>query len=288
MNYFDLHCDTILKCFDKGVDIENCGFDVSLDKADVIDNYTQVFAIFMREKYQGAEAKEAFSGYLDYFGRQTISKGPHILSIENAGNIITCPEDAARLSRSGVRIASLTWNADNPLASGCEGSGGLSELGRMAAVSLEGNGVVLDISHLSDRGSEELFELSDLPIIATHSNARRICRHKRNLDDWQIKEIIRRKGLIGINFYTIFLCDNGGAGITDLVRHCGYMLEMGAEKTLAMGSDFDGCVLPDFLSKGLSDVGTVYTTLCREFSAAVADDIFFNNAHRFFCEKVEL
>lgn len=284
MNYFDLHCDTLLRCVDSNISLDSNSLHIAFDRTGEIKQYTQLFAVFMQEKYRGLDAKARYRSCRDVFKSLELEKGPHILSIENAGYLIERPEDAAALYDDGVRVASLTWNADNPLASGCEGIGGVTPLGKMAARELEKQGIVLDISHLSDRSSGDIFENTEKAIIATHSNARKICKHKRNLEDWQIAEIVRRGGLIGINFYTLFLRDGGDATLTDLIRHVGYFLEHDCCKVLAMGSDFDGCELPEFL-RGIEDVGVIYREVEREFSTSVADDIFYNNAERFFKER---
>lgn len=105
----------------------------------------------------------------------------------------------------GVRILSLTWNKENELAGGADSETGLTALGKKAVKELEANRIVIDVSHLNNASFWELCEIAERPFHCHSLQLLDICPHKRNLDDLQIQEIIRRKGLIGINFYPIFI-----------------------------------------------------------------------------------
>lgn len=105
---------------------------------------------------------------------------------------------------------------------------------------LEKNRIVIDVSHLNTLGFWDLCEIAERPFLATHSNCFEICPHKRNLDDLQIREIIRRKGLIGINFYPIFINGESDASFQEIRRHIRHILSLGGEDVIAVGSDFDG------------------------------------------------
>ncbi len=279
MDYFDLHCDTLTRCCDGGVPFGADGWHVTARAAGGFCRYSQVFAIFIEERYKGRDALSAYRRYRKFYSEERMPKGPHILSVENAGQLITSENDISKLAGDGVRIFSLTWNSDGPLAGGCLGAGlGLTPLGRMAVRKGEGLGMLLDISHLSDRGAEQLFSMAQGPVLATHSNARSVCRHPRNLDDWQIDEIIRRGGLIGLNLHDPFLRDGGGADINDLIRHADAILERGGGRALAMGSDFDGCTLPGFIKNGLAGVEEIFRAFCESFGKELTERIFYQNA----------
>lgn len=145
----------------------------------------------------------------------------------------------------------------------------------------------MDISHLSDKGVEEVFTMTDCPVMASHSDVRDIRNVPRNLKKEQIQELIRRKGLIGINFFAPFVGED--PGITDILRHMDYILELGGEDVLAIGSDFDGC--DGLFPKGIRDVRDISglrESIVREgFGDKLAEKIFFENARRFVLENVK-
>src|SRR5690606_30161839 len=114
--------------------------------------------------------------------------------------------------RLGVRAVGLTWNYRNELADGqaeAESGGGLTRAGRAVVREMERLGMLIDVSHLSDASFEQVLEVAEGPVFASHSNARRICRHPRNLTDEQIRAIAARGGVIGINFAPQFLVEEG-------------------------------------------------------------------------------
>lgn len=155
--------------------------------------------------------------------------------------------------RLGVRAAGLTWNVRNELADGVgEPRGaGLTGFGREVVAEMNNLGMVVDVSHLSEAGFWEVLEISRQPVIASHSNARRLCDHRRNLTDDQIRALARKGGVIGINFCPEFLTDRGPATLQDVVRHIEYMIELAGPDHVGLGSDFDG--IPSTPS-GLEDV----------------------------------
>lgn len=106
---------------------------------------------------------------------------------------------------------------------------------------LERCGILVDVSHLNDPGFYDLLEVAQKPFLATHSNARAVCGHRRNLTDEMIREMVDRDCLIGLNYFVKFLRDEGRVeSLDDLYRHVSHFLELGAAKNLALGSDFDG------------------------------------------------
>ena len=151
---------------------------------------------------------------------------------------------------------------------------------------MERQGIVVDVSHLNDRGFEDLLASAKKPFAASHSNARSVCGHRRNLPDEFIREMVRRECLIGLNYSRSFLSDEGRGSLEDLYRHVCRFLELGAERCLALGSDYDGTdIHPDLdsVEKGL----TIRDFLTdRGIPAGVADGIMFDNAFRFFRERL--
>lgn len=169
-----------------------------------------------------------------------------ILSLENSGDATEGNLRALEVYRElGARIGGLVWYARNPFGSGVgEGSDGegLSRLGREAVREMERLGIAVDVSHLNRTGVRDVLREAKGPVLATHSNARALCDHPRNLDDDQIREIASRGGIVGLCLFPKFLRDpaRGIAAVEDAVRHLEHMAQVGGIGCIASGSDFDG------------------------------------------------
>ena len=109
--------------------------------------------------------------------------------------------------------------------------------------------MVVDVSHLSERGFWDMTELAEKPIVASHSNSAAMCRCVRNLTDEQFRAICQLGGLSGINLYSAFLTE-GRATFEDVRRHIDHFLELGGDGHIALGADLDGCkALPEGFSR---------------------------------------
>ncbi|MEG2597764.1 MAG: membrane dipeptidase, partial [Oscillospiraceae bacterium] len=158
-------------------------------------------------------------------------------------------------------------------------------LGKKAVKELEKNHITIDVSHLNNIGFWELCEIAERPFIATHSNCFEVCPHKRNLDDLQIQEIIHRKGLIGINFYPIFVNGESDASFQEIRAHIRKILALGGEDVIAVGSDFDGAAMPSRLNQ-IEKIPDWHQNLLKHFDESVVEKITFKNAQRFFEENL--
>ncbi len=186
------------------------------------------------------------------------------------------------LAEAGVRMATLTWNGPNALGSGNDTSDGLTSFGRRMIRGLEERGIVVDASHLNDAGFRDLLAVAERPFACSHSNARAVCPHPRNLEDWQLREIAERGGIVGLNFYNAFLREDGAeATPDDVLRHVDHILNVAGEGLLTLGSDYDGSDVPRWLDP-CDKVADLHALLAREFGAAIAERIFHGNAERFF------
>lgn len=210
-------------------------------------------------------------------------KAAAVLTVENGSVLAGRLDRIEALARDGVRMMTLTWNGENEIGSGNATDHGLSPFGREAVRELERQGVILDVSHLNDRGLADLLEIAQKPFAASHSNARAVCGHKRNLTDDQIREMVRRGCLIGLNYYNAFLREDGQpASPDDLWRHVAHFLELGAERCLALGSDADGADLPPWLDGPEPFAGLYRFFLDRGLTASHAEGILWRNALAFF------
>ena len=141
--------------------------------------------------------------------------------------------------------------------------------------------IVVDVSHLNEESFWDVAQIAKKPFIATHSNAYDICNHVRNLKTDQIREIRNVGGIIGLNFYKLFLEDNCKNGVNALIKHIDYFLKQKCEDILAIGSDFDGADMPDDI-KDITFVPTIKQHISRCFGEDIANKIMFENAKRFF------
>ena len=163
--------------------------------------------------------------------------------------------------------------------------GGFTPAGREAVRRMEALGMIVDVSHISDEGFYELCDFAEKPCIASHSNSRKICSHPRNLTDKMFREIARRRGLVGLNYYDKFIIDGGGStSIDDLLRHVYHFLELGGEDVLALGSDFDGADVPDYLSGAEKVLDLVWALYRSDIPNYIVTKIISQNAMRFFAE----
>ena len=180
----------------------------------------------------------------------------------------------------------LTWNGENELGSGHTTTHGMTGFGRQAVREMEDRGILVDVSHLNDTGYADLFETARRPFVATHSNARSICSHKRNLTDDMIREMVRRNCLIGLNYYTGFITnDENYDDPENFYRHIEHFFELGAYENLALGSDFDGAHLPTYLNTPAKAANLYEYFLEKGMSKELAEGIMFRNCRRIFQKK---
>ena len=307
---FDLHCDTLTRdqypsrgrTPDAGTLTDPC-YHLSLDKMPAGTRWVQCFAIFIPDQLRGQDAIDFFDQYTTSFYTQMEENAARILPCRNFPDmeravgegkfaaLLTVEGGAAlagKLERvqvlrdAGVRMLTLTWEGPNEIGSGHGSPGGLTSFGREVVPELERQRVVIDISHLNDRGVEDLFAVAKRPFAASHSNARSVCGHRRNLPDAFIREMAARRCLIGLNYAQSFLSDDGNGGLDALYRHVCRFLELGAGDCLALGSDYDGTDIHPDLNSVEKSLG-IYTYLIEHgIPAETADAILFGNAWRFF------
>ena len=169
-----------------------------------------------------------------------------ILTLEDARAINHSLENIERFYKQGFKIIGLLWNQENCL--GFPNSTdpkinqkGLKPFGIEAIQYMEELGMLVDVSHLNDGGIADVLTYAKKPVLATHSNARNIANHPRNLIDEHIKGIAESGGLIGLCISPRFLRGSGNEStIEDMIRHLDYILDVGGEDVLAIGTDFDG------------------------------------------------
>lgn len=196
-----------------------------------------------------------------------------ILSVEGAEQLGDI-NDAYKL---GVRAVHITWNFDNELCGAVMGSGaGLSEAGRNFVKKAQELGMLLDMSHISERGFWDVLEISRKPVIAGHSNSKALCPVPRNLSDEQFKALIAQGGGAGINLCPDFL--GFGRDIDAIFAHIEHFMALGGQKSVFLGCDLDGIDEPPKGIGGVEDLDRIYETLLRHnYPEELVRDIFMNN-----------
>lgn len=159
----------------------------------------------------------------------------------------------------GLRSLGPVWSRDTifghgvPMAfpGGPDIGPGLTGIGRDLVRLCDELGVMIDLSHLNEKGFDDVAAISSAPLVATHSNAHALCDSPRNLTDCQLQMIRERRGMVGFNFATFYLNADGTAstdtGWDVMLRHLDHLISEVGEDHVGLGSDFDGCVLPDLI-----------------------------------------
>lgn len=267
MFIFDAHIDTLSRLIDSGRGFNEPQGHVHLDLLLQSKIGAQFFAAFVSPKfYQGMalhhtlELIDQFWQMLDEYSSDLAfaGSGTEIVQVQEGGQVacLLAIEGGEALEgklanlrmlyRLGVRLITLTWNHRNQLASGQgegDAGGGLSKFGKAVIEEMNTLKMLIDVSHLNDPGFWDVLQVSRSPILASHSNARALCNHPRNLTDEQIRALADQGGVIGVNFYPYFLDSSGAATIEHVVEHIAYLAKVGGIECVALGSDFDGISL---------------------------------------------
>ncbi|NKX40435.1 membrane dipeptidase [Rhodobacteraceae bacterium R_SAG2] len=191
--------------------------------------------------------------------RDSLAKGSFagVMHLEGAEAITTDLDLLYALYNMGLRTLGPVWSRPNIFAFGVpfqypsspDLGPGLSSYGKALVRSCNELGIMIDLSHLNEAGFWDVANLSDAPLVASHSNVHAICSHSRNVTDRQLDAIRDSGGLIGINFGVSFLHPEGeryvAMELSMLVQHVNYIVDRIGIDHVAFGSDFDGTRIPD-------------------------------------------
>lgn len=211
-----------------------------------------------------------------------------MLTIEDGGVLGTDLNKLEQAYKDGVRLITLTWNGENGIGfPNSEKSEimnrGLKPFGYSCIERMNELGIAIDVSHLSDGGFWSVASKSKKPIIASHSNARSVTSHRRNLTDDMMKAIAKSGGIIGLNFCGSFLTDDGNiSAVSDMAKHIFHIYNTAGEDVLALGSDFDG-ISGKLEIKTPSDTEKLFDYLLKEGMPQTATEkLAYKNALRYF------
>ena len=164
-----------------------------------------------------------------------------MLSIEGCEVFAKGLDEIQRYRDLGVRMAAVTWNHENALATPhcVNATDGLKPYGLEAVKEMQRLKIAVDVSHLNEAGFYDILNKTNVPPMASHSCCRAIRDHSRNLTDRQLQDLFEAGGFVGLNFYPSFL-GTGPCTLDTLVDHYDHLLRMGGEGKIGFGSDFDG------------------------------------------------
>lgn len=289
MNYFDLHSDTLYEAYHKAADPFG---DTNLMAPLCVPNHPnirRVLAIWSDNTLDDNEAYNHFwkilSHYKTHAAIQSTPPKNHVLAVED---IRIVGKDLSRLEvlyDSGVRVITLTWKGLSSIGGAWDTNDGLTPFGKEVVRQAVALGMKIDLSHASDQTFHQVIDMAkrlSFSPIASHSNSRALCPHRRNLTDGMFRALQSLGGLVGISFVPNHLSETGIADIDTVLSHILHFLSLGGENCLAIGSDFDGVATLPHGIKGIASLSLLEKKLASATSAEIAEKILYRNACRAF------
>lgn len=329
--FSDLHCDTISAILAKEKEgtitcLSENGFHVDADRLQKQAYELQCFALFV-DKRQWKDPKEGFDRLYECYEKQmdickdvllpvrTVTQLKQCRQEGKVAAILTVEEGAVcqgrvellrELFEKGVRMMAMVWNFPNELAYPAinyakgqdnnhkvpERTKGLTPKGREFVARMEDMGMLVDVSHMSDKAFYDVAEICRRPFVASHSCAREVCPVVRNLSDDMIRTVAQNGGVIGVNFYDRFLFPDfikersKEAWLEAIAAHLRHLVLVGGEEVAALGSDFDG-IPADNKIAGAQDMPLLRDMLHKKgFSETQMDKICDGNARRVIADSL--
>lgn len=265
MQIIDLHCDTVMHLInDPKLKLKKNNLSIDIQKLKRANALAQFFALYI-DLVEHPDALQRCLSMVDVFYQeiafnsaeialarnyqeiclnQQLGKVSAFLTVEEGGALQGRLENLRNFYRLGVRLLTLTWNYPNEIGyPNCEikyKEQGLTEFGQQVVKEMNRLGMIIDVSHLSDQGFYDVASLSKKPFVASHSNARAVQDHRRNMTDDMIRIVAQKGGVMGINFSGDFLGGSANSRIADMVTHIKHIYQVGGLDVIALGTDFDG------------------------------------------------
>lgn len=304
MKYIDLHCDTAYRMIKEDLSLNDDACKVNIEKLKTGGALAQTFAFFV-DLEEEKDPYDAFISMYNNFIREVDKNKDKIEIVRNTDELKQCNNNGkvgAFLSieegevlkgdvskvldvyEKGIRMLTLTWNYENsigyPNVNFKYKDKGLKEKGIEIVNEMERVGIIPDCSHLSDGGFYDLSKICKKPFIATHSNARAIKNHPRNLTDDMIKILSNKGGVMGLNFCSDFVAEDDITKVSKIAKHAKYIKNIGGIDVLSIGSDFDG-IENEVEIKDTSEMDKLYYGLKKEgFSDDDIEKVFYKNIIR--------
>ena len=302
---FDLHCDTALALSERAdvyTALRSNHRHVDLTRAGELGGYCQCFAMFTTpdfDQWFGKPVTQVFDTMLSNL-EQEIARNSDLIAMAGSTAEIEANHAAGKMSailtlegpaginfdagrleelyNRGFRISTLGWNEKNILTGSHRTGGGLTDAGREYVRECQRLGILVDVSHISDEAFWDIMEITEAPIVASHSNLRSVCDHSRNLTEDMYRAIVQTGGTAGINLCAPFIKEQG-ADFDATCDHIFRMLELDENgEHISLGGDLDGC---DALPEGFEGVQS-YNALARRLLERGLDEktirnIYWNN-----------
>lgn len=303
---FDLHCDTVTELLGKdlsaGTPLRSNQLHIDLERMKRYPGYAQCFAFWTTTDLplpKGIKIEDVFwrevSVLQDQIDqnkdmirqarsgnevRRNLEEGviSAIFTLEGAAGIGFDPAKLEKLHNLGFRISTLGWNENNTLTGSHVTGGGLTKRGREYVKECQRLGILVDVSHISDEAFWQIVDMTVAPIIATHSNSRKICQNSRNLTDEMFRAICATGGVAGFNLCADFVGEN--PTVDTACDHIFHFLELDPAGThIALGGDLDGILKMPAGFSGVQDYPKLGKRLLeRGLDEATLKQIFWSNA----------
>jgi membrane dipeptidase len=304
MYLIDFHCDTIFELSKNNSELYSNNLSVDINKLKKANALGQFFALYINSKVvenpletclemadkfhmelsKNHEDIALATSYTDLIKNKSENKISAFLTIEGGEAIKGQLSNLRNFHRLGVRLITLTWNFINeigyPNYKKQYINKGLTEFGFDIIEEMNNLSMLIDVSHLSDAGFYDIAKASKKPFVASHSNARSITDHPRNLTDDMIKILSEKGGITGINFEKSFLGTNNTSSVSDMINHIKHIRNVGGIEVVSLGSDFDG-ISGSCEIKDISEINKLIFGLEKNgFSQEDIEKIFYKNALR--------
>lgn len=292
---FDCHCDTLTKAMWENKNLYKNDLHLDIERLKKYNKAIQIFAIWLDMPYLGRAYEntviaidffeEQLKNYSDYITSDISdeSRVRAILSIEGGEAAEGDMDKLYYFRERGIRLMTLTWNNENEIGYGAATGidKGLKDFGKAAIREMNNMDMLIDVSHLNDKGFWDVYNISQKPFIATHSNSRALCNHYRNLTDDQLKAMAETDSMVGINLYPLFV-DGERGRLDNIIRHIDHIMNIMGDKNIALGCDFDGIAVCPENMEDVSKLYILYNKINEVWGKLTADNIFYNNMVGFF------
>lgn len=298
----DLHCDTAFEIWRKEQSLAENTLHISLSRAGIFPRYVQVFAVWSDKERDDKTVYTDFFAIRNRLSEQLTVSGltlsrtyrqlqdaldktgrAFLLSMEDARALHT-PEQLEAAARAGLSVLTPLWQGETVIGGSFDTAAGLTPWGHELTERACAMGILPDISHASEASGDEILSIAEnagIPPLASHSNARAVFDHPRNLSDRQAKRLAAAGGVVGISLAPQHLAP-APCGTEQVLAHIRHYLALLGSERICLGCDFDGiATTPEGLSC-LSDLPTLYQAVVRAFGEGAADRIFFENAMTYF------
>ena len=271
-----------------GVDIQF--FSVWVSPTTYTNHYQQalyMLSLFNREMNENQNSIAHTRNWNQSDSVSNQNKIAAIIGVEGGHHIEDSIEKLIALYNAGMRYLTITWNNSTSWAVSAADSRsttvGLSNFGREVIRKLDSLGVIIDVSHTGIKTIQDILQVTNNPIIASHSGVRALRNHTRNLYDWQIQDIANSGGVIGVVFYPPFLNGTNNATIQDVINHIDYIKNLVGIDYVAIGSDFDGIGVTPVGLEDVSKFPALTDALFnRGYSREDVEKILYKNFKRVF------